>query len=262
MSDNPNPNLEPRQTQVTSHLAGQGAMLSELRLLLPALRPGTTRADARRAILQDNILHRDSLGSRTEVVKKLNARYFPSAAPWAVAHLVRALQATADPQQSSLLAYVMLLWNDALAFRLGCEWLAPRLGGPAIAYTTTDILRELERLGQETPEIASWSESTRTRIARHYLSLLRDCGYASGVTQKVLRRPYVGPEVVLFGVYLILGGGEGPAQVPNHPVFRALGLTLTDVLDALGELNQRGRLRFATQGGVIQLSVPDEECAP
>ena len=124
MSDNPNPNLEPRQTQVTSHLAGQGAMLSELRLLLPALRPGTARADARRAILQDNILHRDSLGSRIEVVKKLNARYFPSAAPRAVAHLVRALQATADPQQSSLLAYVMLLWNDALAFRLGCEWLA------------------------------------------------------------------------------------------------------------------------------------------
>ena len=89
MSDDPKLTTEPRQTQVTSHLAGQGAMLGELRLLLPALHPTTAREDARRAILQDNILHRDSLRSRTEVIKKLNARYFPSAAPRAAALIVR-----------------------------------------------------------------------------------------------------------------------------------------------------------------------------
>jgi hypothetical protein len=257
-----NQHLEPRQTQVTARLAAQGAMLEELRLVLPALRPDTARKDARAAIVRDNILHRDSLGSREKVFTKLSQRYFPTVSPKASANLVRALQNASDSQQFGLLAYTMLLWTDALAFSLGSHWLAPRLDDPAAGYNAADIALALGHLSAEFPEVATWSDSTRSHVAQHYLSLLRDCGFATGVASKTLRRPYIGPDVVHFAVRLLLGGGESPAQLPGHPLFQAMGMTLADVLDTLEELNLRRSLDFATQGGVIRLADRDQEPMP
>jgi hypothetical protein len=107
-----------------------------------------------------------------------------------------------------------------------------------------------------------WGQATREHIAQHYLSLLRDCGFATGSAQKTLRRPFVSPDVVLFAVQLILGGGQTPAQVPTDPLFTALGLDLQDVLNALTELHAQGKLRFATQGGVVYIELPPEEETP
>jgi hypothetical protein len=43
------------------------------------------------------------------------------------------------------------------------------------------------------------------------------------------------------------------------PVFRLLALEGTEVIDALGELNQQGELRFRMQGDVIELEIGGAE---
>jgi hypothetical protein len=246
---------EPRQTKITARLNAQGAMLEELLALLPLLRPETAREDARRAVLEENVLQRPSLGSRVDVFEKLSVRYFPPQAPQAVARMVAAMQGCADPVQLGLFAYVMLLWNDALVFRLGNGWLAPRLKVSGYTAEPEDIERELERLSVALATIRRWNASTRRRISTHYLGLLRDCGYATGTLRKMLRRPFIGPEVVLFAVELLLGGGEPETAVPGHSLFTAIGLSVSDVLDALAELRSEGALEFAAQGGVTHLSL-------
>ena len=80
---------------------------------------------------------RPSLGSRVDVFEKLSVRYFRSDAPRAVARLIQALHA-GDPMRSGHIAYTMLLWNDALVFLLGSEWLSPRLDGPPFSSETDD----------------------------------------------------------------------------------------------------------------------------
>jgi hypothetical protein len=111
--------VEPRQTKITARLSEQGAMLEELRAVLPVIRPTSARDDVRRAILEDNVLRRPSVNSRRKIFEKLSGRYFPLNAPLTVARLVQAMQMVQDPLQNGLLAYVMLLWNDALVFPIG-----------------------------------------------------------------------------------------------------------------------------------------------
>jgi hypothetical protein len=250
--------LEPRQTKITARLNAQGAMLDELQVVVMTLGLDATRADARRAVLDDNVLQRPSLGSRVDVFEKLSVRYFRSDAPRAVARLVQALHA-GDPMQSGHFAYTMLLWNDALVFLLGCEWLSPKLDGPPFSAETHDVIRELERLSVQNPEISKWSPGTRRKVATHYLGLLRDCGYASGSARKLIRRPFISPDVVLFGAQLVIGGGEPAARVPEHPLFRAMGLSVEDVVGALSELRRQGRVEFAIQGDTVHLAIREAE---
>jgi hypothetical protein len=168
--------------------------------------------------------------------------------------LVRAIQDTPDETQKRLLAYVMLLWNDALVLLLGSEWLVHRLASLPYVAETHDIEVELERLSKQTPEINTWKQGTRRNVATHYLSLIRDCGYATGSARKKLRRPFIPPDVVLFGTQLIIGGGEPVSRIPEHMLFKAMGLSVSDVISNLTELRQQGRIDFAIQGGTAHFA--------
>ena len=118
---------EPRQTELTVRLAAQGAMLNELRALVPLVDPDCARDDVRRLVLDENVLQRDSIASRKKVFQKFSTRYVPREAPLATADFFRAVQAENDPAQIALCAYVMMAWRDALVYLLGEEWLAQML---------------------------------------------------------------------------------------------------------------------------------------
>jgi hypothetical protein len=250
--------VEPRRIKITAQLSEQGAMIEELRAVLPAIRPTSARDDARRAILEDNVLRRPSVNSRRKIFEKLDGRYFRLDVPLAVARLVQTMQMVQDRLQSGLFAYVMLLWNDPLVFRLGCEWLSPKLGSAPYDAQTSDIDAELDLLSSTIPQIRNWAPSTRHKIAVNYLNLLRDCGYATGALRKRLRRPFIEPDVVLFGVQLIIGSGEAISRLPEHLLFKAMGLSIKEVIDALTELQQRGCVDFAIQGGIVHFAVRGE----
>jgi hypothetical protein len=254
------PQYEPRHTDITARLAAQGAMLEDLRAVVGLVSPETARADARRLVVDEDVLHRATLESRRLLFTKLALRYFPTDMPRAAARLVRVFQADSDPQVHSLVAYAMLLWNDALAFRLGQRWLLSKLKGPPFSAVTGDIERELERIAAEEGAALAWSDETRSRVARHYLGLLRDVGYATGSAAKKLRRPYIPPRVILFGVQLILCGGETPSEVPEHPLFRAMGLSISEVIEALNDLARDGLIDFALQGAVVSLKLKGGIC--
>jgi hypothetical protein len=246
---------EPRSTKITALLSRQGAMLEELRGVIDYINPETAREDLHRLILEENILRRASISSRKEVYRKLAERYFRKDTPKANALFVTTFRKVADPAQASLVAFTLLLWNDGLTFELSQRWLAPKLSGPKFEAETADIERELESMEKPHPVINTWNPITRRRIARHYLSSVRDCGYASGSAKKEIRRPYISSQVILFAIRLILGGGEPVVKVPEHGLFTAMGLSLRDVIAALEELDQQGYARYESQGGVIYLEL-------
>lgn len=249
--------FEPRSTKITAMLSRQGAMLEELRGVIEYVNPENAREDLHRLILEENILRRASISSRKEVHRKLSERYFRKDTPKANAQFVSAFRQISEPSQTGLLAFALLLWNDGLTFELSRRWLAPKLHGPMFVAETIDIERELEFMEEAHPVIRTWNNITRKRIATHYLSSIRDCGYASGSAKKEIHRPYISPQVILFAIRLILGGGESVVKVPEHELFTTMGLSLQDVIGALEELDRHSYVRFASQGGVIQLELAD-----
>lgn len=230
-------------------------MLEELKVILPRIKPESARSDARRAIVEENRLARPSIRSREKIFEKLSVRYFPAGAPRAVHRFVQYLGERNDPLQFGLFCYTMLLWNDGLVFHLGRSWLVSRQTEPVFEVETQDVERELEKLSDIYSSIRKWKSYTRRQIATHYLGLLRDCGYATGTAKKNLRRPYIAPEVVLFGAQLVIGGGEPIARMPEHPLFTAMGLSLEEVIQALSDLRAQGKLDFQIQGGMSRWKV-------
>ena len=101
--------IEPRQTKVTARLNAQGAMLEELLIMTSAIGSDYTREAAKKAVLEDNVLHRPSLGSRVDVFEKLSVRYLRPDAPRAVSRSLHAVQTASDRLQAGLFAYIMLL---------------------------------------------------------------------------------------------------------------------------------------------------------
>lgn len=250
--------LEARDSRITARLSTQGAMLEELKAVLPQLNPETARSDARRVIVEENRLARPSLKSREKVFQKLSTRYFRAETSKAVERFIRYLKACENPLQFQFLCYTMLLWNDGLVFELGNNWLAPRLNGPVFEAETQDVERELERLSDIHPPIRQWQPYTRRKVATKYLGLLRDCGYATGVATKRLLRPFIPPEAVLFGAQLVIGGGDPASRMPEHPLFTAMGLSLEEVVDALSDLRAQRRIDFQIQGGMSRWKVLTE----
>jgi len=49
--------------------------------------------------------------------------------------------------------------------------------------------------------------------------------------------------------------GVTPLDLVQAPVFRLLCLDSTEVIDALGEMNRVGALRFRMQGDIVELDV-------
>ena len=247
---------EKRYVAISSMLSRQGAMLEEFRAVIPYLKPDNARASLRTLIFEDNVLRRPSLSSRQEIHRKLAERYFREDTPLATARLIQAFQSIEDPTQTGLIAYAMLVWNDGLCYELGRQWLASHLMGEPFEATTLDIERELNFLQNQYPVIKNWGSITRKRTARHYLSLLRDCGFAHGVARKSLHKPYIAPSVILFITQLLIQSGELSYNIVEHPVFQTLGLSVPDVIDGLTDLNGQGLIRFYTQGSVVVIEIP------
>lgn len=237
-------------------------MLQELRATLPYLTPKNGRVDARKAVLGRNVLVRRTEGARRKAFEKLAERYFPTDKPGFTALLVTTLQECADGLELPALAYVGYLWNDGLAYELGVEWLAHRLETLPWQVETKDVMSQLESLAQQRPEPRRWGPATRVRIAQHYLSLLRDCGFATGALVKQLRRPFVPPSAVLLAARLLVGSGEATSKVPEDPLFAAMGLRIQDVLDSLTELAAAGVIGFDSQGGVVKLDILERSDTP
>jgi hypothetical protein len=49
--------------------------------------------------------------------------------------------------------------------------------------------------------------------------------------------------------------GVAPFHLVQAPIFRLLGLDGPEIVNALGELNRAGALRFRMQGDIVELNI-------
>jgi hypothetical protein len=95
-------------------------------------------------------------------------------------------------------------------------------------------------------------------VAQKYLASIRDFGIARGHAKKVTIFPvlYGAPVRLLIRALQLVG--VQPLELLQAPVFRLLALDEREIIDALGQLNRLGELRFRMQGDVIELNVDEE----
>ena len=154
--------LEP-STPYFSRLSARSALYSDLRVLLDAARePLMTSSAYRSLVIDDNCVARKSASARRKIWQELKARYILDAGhPLFAAFLHEWRRCGSEPERG-LTAYVLLALNDRLVADLGIQWLFSLLRRAPAELRVADVLGFLDGAVKQRPEVAAWSDHTRT----------------------------------------------------------------------------------------------------
>ena len=212
-------------------------------------------AEYRARVIDENRLAKSSMAARAKLWKELKARYRLDASDPLFGAFWTEWKRCASEAERSLTAYIFFALNDRLVADLGTEWLYPLLRRAPAEIRLADVAAFIERAFRAHPEAREWSAETRLAVAQKYTASIRDFGLARGIVRKTSIRPalYGGPvRLLVRGLRL---AGVAPLDLVQASAFRLLCLDTTEVIDALGELNRVGELRFRMQGNIVELDV-------
>jgi hypothetical protein len=235
--------------------SSKGALIPEAMAVFRALASGMPLDDVQHASLAGRLFRQKARETRRRIWQALNWRFFIWNPPaWVVADLASASADVASEKHFVGLVYLHTVRRDRLTFDFVTQalWRSWRSGVRTIRRD--DVMDFMtERLS---PHSSRWRESTRLKVAGNVLSALRDFGLLSGVQKKVLQRPYVDLGVVLHLCRLLDAEGLRGRALLEAQDWRLFLWDIQDTSQALGQLAQRGDLRFERSGQTVVLDVP------
>lgn len=250
------PGLDPA-TAYTSRLSARSALYTELHLLLEGEQAALSSAEYRSLVVAENKVLRPSASSRSRLWKELKSRYRLDATDPLFAAFWSEWRRCGSDAERGLTAYLLLALNDRLVADLGTEFLFPLLRRAPAELRVTDVLAFIELAASSRTEVSAWSENTCRSLAQDYCASIRDFGLAKGIMRKITVRPALYGSPVRLLVRALRLTGLAPLNLVCSSAFRLVGLDETEVIDALGELNRTGALRFRMQGDVVELDLSE-----
>ena len=209
-------------------------------------------------VIDENCLARKSVVARQKTWKELKSRYILNTEHSLFTAFLKEWRRCGSEAERGLTTYILLSLNDRLVADLGTNWLFPLLRRAPAPLRITDVRGFIDCAIKKHVEVASWSEQTRTAVARKYSASIRDFGLAKGTVNKVTIRPALYGAPVRLLVRALRLVGIRPPDLVRAPIFRLLALEGREVIEALGELNRIDALRFRIQGDIVELSIEEE----
>jgi hypothetical protein len=221
-------------------------MLAELEAVLVAVPNGSVVPDYRDAILQLNVLGKDTDSTRKESLRRLRELYaLDEARP--IFGLLRKLHAI-DAASLPLLALQVAWARD-----------------PLFRATTQPILDAEEGERVETDSLAQalvtiypdqYSELSRGQTSRHAASSWTQSGHLTGRVKKIRQR--IKPTSVATAMAFFLGNTAGyhGAAVFTNPWCRLLDLNADRARSMGQEAHRAGLLNLRSVGEVVEMSFP------
>lgn len=221
-------------------------MLAELDAVLAAVPVGSGAADYCEAILQWNVLGKNTDSTRKESLRRLRELYaLDEARP--IFGLLRRLHAI-DAASLPLLA-VQVAWARDPLFRATTPPVMEALAGERVE--TASLAQALE-----TTFPNQYSELNRNKVARNAASSWTQSGHLTGRAKKTRQR--IKPTAVAVTMTFFLGNiaGYPGAAVFSNPWCALLDLN-ADRARAMGqEAHRAGLLNLRAVGEVVEISFP------
>ena len=211
-------------------------------------------------VVEGNCLTRTSTAGRAKLWAELRKRYLMDRRRPLYGAFWSEWRRSKSDSERGLTAYTLLALNDRLVADLGMQWLYIYLRRAPAELRVAEVLNFIRRAGETGhPEVREWTEDTQLHVAQHYMASIRDFGLARGKSKKFSQRPalYAAPVRLLVRVLRLASVKD--LEILASPVFRLLAIEGAEVIDALGELNQLGELRFRMQADVVELKIGGAE---
>jgi len=220
-------------------------VVAALAALLDAVPAAAPPHAYERAVLEANVLGKDTDGARRRTYRYLRELYLlrPDSL------LFRALRDLwpVDPSARPLLAGLCALARDAV-FRASCPAIAG--SAPGDTLSSTDLANAV---GERFP--ASYGASTLAKIGRNTFSSWEQTGHLSdaGYAEKLRTRPVCRPADAAYA--LLLGhieGARGRALFDTRWA-RMLDQPISHLLDLAAAASQQGMLELRVAGGIVEV---------
>ncbi|MCK5795605.1 MAG: DUF1819 family protein, partial [Deltaproteobacteria bacterium] len=239
----------------TSRLSACSALYTDLHVLMDTKRDSSS--SYRTLVIDENRLARKSAAARQKIWKELKPRYLLNEDHPVFAAFLREWRRCGSESERGLTAYILLALNDRLVADLGVQWLCPRLRRAPAELRVSDVLGFIKTAASH-PEVAEWSDNTRTAVAQKYCASIRDFGLARGTVRKHTVRPalYGAPIRLLVQALRLVGTRD--LDIVRAPIFKLLSLEGAEVIEAFGELNRQGAIFFRMQGDIVELDIGGE----
>ncbi len=211
-------------TKLKTTLASSGLLLPELSVLLSDSNKNLTYTYIRKRVVEDNILSKPSVHSRQKIWAKLVDRYKFDEND----EFFRSWQKLAVQSEGYDLAQLATLrWAQ---FDLLLQFLWQNIYIPLnkmeSSVNSNDIIDLVSRMkGYSAPKrfFLKRSEKVQSRIAQHFLLILRECGAAKGKKNKTFTVLPIGKYASEYAVYLSKRELPGSCEILSHWALRWWG---------------------------------------
>jgi len=237
--------------------SSKGALVPEAGKVIQGLRSGLSLDELRVSALEGNLFTQRARSTRRRIWGTIHHRYL-SQPEWGMSDLQRAYGEGPLSREFTSLLYVHYALRDRLTYDFVTKILWKRWGNNQFSVVPEDIRSLLDQASETQPQIERWAENTRTRLARHILSALRDFGVLQGKQKKTLVQPPLPLPAAEHLLRILTAEGLRGAQVLRDASWRLFFYREDDVAHTLSRLAQERRINFERVGDTVVLDTPAE----
>jgi len=197
-------------------LASKSSLLEETKLFLASYtQTGSTKLASQ--MLIDTVLPQRSRQTRKTIVRILRTRLVQWNPPsWVLDELALFAQ-DQHPDTFRLAMLLHIARQDRLLYDFVQQVIVPRWYAKTYKVLRSDVQGFLDDVQEEHLEITHWSYTTREKLSRNALTVLRDCKLLKGDAYKHIVSPTVPQQVVRHLIHLLLAEGINADNLAHHP---------------------------------------------
>ncbi len=208
------------------------SLIDETKRIFKLINKDTTIDEIKSSIINDNILSIRSLSTRQAVFRSLSKRFFSN--PRIDMNLTNFLNsANVSNSAKNYLIFYKLAKADELVYDITVKLLYNMMISNLQVINTKNIQEFFKKNEKEHPEILKWSVTTNIRLARHYLSIMKDFQFLNGSKLKILNKPEIPIEAILFLIFSLKKQLKLLEKVLDHEDFKLFILDKNEIIDLI-----------------------------
>ncbi len=238
--------------KLNSSIAHHGAYIWETKRILEKYIETKSYKQVEEAVLNENLLRKSSESYRKGILREITRRYDINESGYAETPFVRVFKQPVSETVQEWILYYEFSQEPIVTF-LTTDFLYPSFHGGALTLQKDDVVEFLSEAKDDFPVISSWSESTRFRVAEHYLAAMKNFGLLEGSKRKEFKYVYPPDELVLYVLYSLFEQDVTTAEaVVEHSDWKLLLLTQEEVRDRIQDVSPT-HVRYEKRGSVERL---------
>lgn len=245
----------PSFPKYSAALSSKAGLVDETLMALRFIVGGKSEDELRSAVIQEDLLGKDSYENRLTIWKRLHQRFFLD---WKrTSLLAKIVDWVSSYEQARLFIYYEFNLSETILFDAITKPVYDRFANGFSGIEVSDLQTWLDSIQAEHPEVNDWSPQTRKKVLSNVLTILRDFGLMSGVNRKVFERVFIPVSFAGYVLYSLKDrlGYFGPLAVIDAPDWHLFWLDEGDVTNLLKEMTREGFCNFQKQGEVMTLDL-------